>query len=89
MELSLFLIKEGLQLVIAYFIFKWMFKKEEVDYNPMFYVAMDFLFGFLTAVFMYLGRLNKDKENEKNSTIFYVLAGVMILINIIITIRMI
>ena len=84
MELSLFIMKEGLQLLIAYCIFKWMFKKEEVDYNPMFYVVIDFFFGFLTAVFLYLGRLNKDKNNEKGSKIFYGLTWVMVLINIIV-----
>lgn len=86
MELGLFLAKEGIKLVIAYFIFKWMFKKEGVEYSPIKYVVIQFFFGFFAAVFAYLGKLNKDRDNEKASKVFYILTGVMVVINVLVLI---
>lgn len=63
----------------------YMNKKENLKYNPLFYGVCASLFGLLFSMFMYYGRYYKDRQDGKaTSTVFYSLAGVMVLINIIV-----
>ena len=64
---------------------KYLNKKEGVEYNPYLYGLYTLLFGYLFSVFMYYGKLNKERygENNKSSFIFYFIAYIIVAINIV------
>lgn len=63
----------------------YMNKKENLKYNSLFYGICASLFGLLFSMFMYFGKYYKDREDGNTaSTVFYVLAGFMALLNIFI-----
>ena len=72
-------------LFTAFIVKKYLNKKEGVEYNPYLYGLYTLLFGYLFSVFMYYGKLNKERygENNKSSFIFYFIAYIIVAINIV------
>lgn len=72
-------------LTTAFIVKKYLNKKEGVEYNPYLYGLYTLLFGYLFSVFMYYGKLNKERygENNKSSFIFYFIAYIIVAINIV------
>lgn len=72
-------------LFTAFLVKKYLNKKEGVEYNPYLYGLYTLLFGYLFSVFMYYGKLNKERygENNKSSFIFYFIAYIIVAINIV------
>ena len=72
-------------LTTAFIVKKYLNKKEGVEYNPYLYGLYTLLFGYLFSVFMYYGKLNKERygDNNKLSFIFYFIAYIIVAINIV------
>ena len=72
-------------LITSFIVKKYLNKKEGVEYNPYLYGLYTLLFGYLFSVFMYYGKLNKERygENNKSSFIFYFIAYIIVAINIV------
>ena len=72
-------------LFTSFIVKKYLNKKEGVEYNPYLYGLYTLLFGYLFSVFMYYGKLNKERygENNKSSFIFYFIAYIIVAINIV------
>lgn len=59
-------------------------KKEGLEYSPIIYALLTFLFGAIFGFAMYFGKYFEDKERKTASTVSYIIAVIFALINVLI-----